>query len=42
MLLAIGSYSVLLGGRTLGILSPADLDELLDVGDFARHDGQDL
>ena len=23
--------------RTGGILPPADLDELLDVGDFARH-----
>lgn len=23
--------------RTLGILAPADLDELLDVGDFGRH-----
>jgi hypothetical protein len=25
------------GPRTLGILAPADLDELLDVGDFGRH-----
>lgn len=28
------------GGLTRGILPPADLDELLDVGDFARHDGR--
>lgn len=27
-------------GRTRGVLPPADLDELLDVGDFARHDGR--
>lgn len=27
------------GGRTRGILPAADLDELLDVGDFARHYG---
>lgn len=26
--------------RTLGVLSPADLDELLDVGDFGRHGGR--
>ena len=25
------------GRRTLGILAPADLDELLDVGNFGRH-----
>jgi hypothetical protein len=25
--------------RTLGILAPADLDELLDVADFGRHFG---
>jgi hypothetical protein len=25
--------------RTLGILAAADLDELLDVGDFGRHFG---
>ena len=25
--------------RTLGILAAADLDELLDVGDFGRHVG---
>jgi hypothetical protein len=25
--------------RTLGILAPADLDELLDIGDFGRHLG---
>lgn len=24
-------------GHTLGILAPADLDELLDIGDFGRH-----
>jgi hypothetical protein len=23
--------------RTLGILAPADLDELLDIADFGRH-----
>lgn len=27
------------GRRTLGILAAADLDELLDVGDFGRHFG---
>lgn len=26
--------------RTGGILSPADLDELLNVGDFLGHDGR--
>lgn len=26
--------------RTLRILTAADLDEGLDVGDFARHDGR--
>jgi hypothetical protein len=25
--------------RTAGILAPADLDELLDIGDFGRHLG---
>jgi hypothetical protein len=25
--------------RTLSILAPADLDELLDIGDFGRHRG---
>lgn len=25
------------GKRTLSILAPADLDELLDIGDFGRH-----
>lgn len=25
------------GERTLSILAPADLDELLDIGDFGRH-----
>ena len=29
-----------MGDLTGGILPPADLDELLDVGDFLRHDGQ--
>lgn len=28
---------VAVGERTLGILAPADLDELLDIGDFGRH-----
>ena len=28
------------GSRTGSVLSPADLDEVLDVGDFARHDGR--
>jgi hypothetical protein len=27
------------GRRTLSILAPADLDELLDVGNFGRHLG---
>jgi hypothetical protein len=27
------------GKRTLGILAAADLDELLDIGDFGRHFG---
>lgn len=27
-----------LGERTFRILAPADLDELLDIGDFGRHD----
>jgi hypothetical protein len=26
-----------IGRRTLGILAPADLDELLNVGNFGRH-----
>ena len=26
-----------IGRRTLGVLAPADLDELLDVGNFGRH-----
>jgi hypothetical protein len=28
------------GKRTGGILAAADLDELLDIGNFARHGGQ--
>jgi len=30
---------VLVSRRTLGVLAAADLDELLDVGDFGRHFG---
>jgi hypothetical protein len=30
------------GKRTGGILAAADLDELLDIGNFARHVGQRL
>lgn len=33
------SHSKLVFRHTASILSPADLDEALDVGDFARHDG---
>lgn len=33
------SHSNLVIRHTASILSPADLDEALDVGDFARHDG---
>lgn len=33
------SHSKLVIRHTASILSPADLDEALDVGDFARHDG---
>lgn len=33
------SRSKLVFRHTASILSPADLDEALDVGDFARHDG---
>lgn len=33
------SHSELVFRHTASILSPADLDEALDVGDFARHDG---
>jgi hypothetical protein len=33
------SSSCAIGKRTLGILTPADLDELLDVGNFRRHVG---
>jgi hypothetical protein len=29
-----------LGGRTGSIFPSADLDELLDVGDFGRHGGR--
>lgn len=29
-------------GRTFGIFPPTDLDELLDVGNFARHGGRQL
>lgn len=30
------------GKRTGGILAAADLNELLNIGDFARHGGQGL
>lgn len=29
------------GARTGGILAPGNFNELLDVGDLARHDGQE-